>query len=488
MLIHRKLKTLADRQYGYFSSTQAKQAGYAKPLSMYHLQHGNWLKVDRGLYRLPGYVDSIESSFTKWSLWVIGCNEKRKAVISHESALGHYGLSRVLEMDDDVHLTVPIAQKGKTEKKGCVLHREDLSWNEFQARNGFNITTPVKTLLDMKPDLVLKRIWADTVRAAAERKLIDANEVRKLLADWNQPQEGSIHMCAMMQGGNTTQQDRPADADRRVSPPLQRSMPSSMHEISRGGYFASRRAFTLVELLVVIAIIAILASILQPVLLKAKLQAHSLSCLNNVRQIGLGVLGYTTDYRDWLPPDGCYNRNGSTSRSHNSWWPSLVYPFVTGVDTPINGTTTWSLPGGLSRNVFGCPDMPEKYKLSTSPYIEGAIPYGMNFQEFSYNWSTNTPKNVKLGAVPRPSTTIWMADSVVSGSGYSIQITPGWLGTSYTPGMRHMGWGDGSNPSAEWNTANPGFANCWLLDGHVKGYNQLAMTSDKTNLFRIIKK
>lgn len=99
----------------------------------------------------------------------------------------------------------------------------------------------------------------------------------------------------------------------------------------------SRRAFTLMELLVVIGVIAVLASLLLPALSRAKAAAHSVKCKNNLRQMGLGLVMYVSDYNSYP----LLNFGLTAEGPH--WWEKLWPYTVNDWDSPLSQCPDYKL-------------------------------------------------------------------------------------------------------------------------------------------------
>ncbi len=121
----------------------------------------------------------------------------------------------------------------------------------------------------------------------------------------------------------------------------------------RGWVFAD--AFTLIELLVVIAIIAILAALLLPALSRAKIQAQSIACMNNLNQLEICLQLYVTDHNDYFAPNDSIALAGDPNASLStglSWLPDLNA--VTEID-PSNIINGLLFPYNRSLAIYHCP-------------------------------------------------------------------------------------------------------------------------------------
>ncbi|MCP4898772.1 MAG: hypothetical protein GY906_17515, partial [bacterium] len=165
----RRLYQTAATQSGYFTSSQARQAGYAYSQQHYHVSRGNWLRVGRGIFRLCNFPPGEREDLVRWSLWSRNQKGMPQAVVSHDTALAVHALSDV--MPARVHLTVPPGFRKKT-PPGCVLHTNNLDPEHVESQAGYQVTTPLRTLLDVANSPLSQEHLGKAVSDALERGLI----------------------------------------------------------------------------------------------------------------------------------------------------------------------------------------------------------------------------------------------------------------------------------------------------------------------------
>jgi len=185
----RRLYQIAVDQQGFFTTKQAKAAGYAETTHPYHVRAGNWVREHRGIYRLANFPQGERPDLMLWSLWSRNRAETIQGAYSHQTALSLHDLSDV--MSAKLHMIVPTSFRRNSEiPRVLVLHFASLPQRDIGAAYGVQVTKPMRTILDLLaggevPLATLRQ----AVREGLRRGLIRRSEIaeaRKHLADRKQ--------------------------------------------------------------------------------------------------------------------------------------------------------------------------------------------------------------------------------------------------------------------------------------------------------------
>ncbi len=165
---------IAGEQGGYFTAAQALSVGYTYRQQNYHKNRGNWLYIDHGLYRLRNYPEGEHEDLIRWSFWSRNRCGEFQATVSHDTALAIHDLGDV--MPGRVHLTVSSGFRKKA-PGGCILHTAGLDSYDIEHHHGFNVTTPLRTLLDAAGSPLSQDLLDGAVRDALRRGIVRAKQL-----------------------------------------------------------------------------------------------------------------------------------------------------------------------------------------------------------------------------------------------------------------------------------------------------------------------
>lgn len=146
----RELTALAQSQAGYFTAKQAAEIGYNYPHLDYHVRTGNFERTGHGLYRFPEIPIAQHDDLVQLAFWSRDRSDQPQAVVSHQTAMAVHELSDLLPTQ--IHLTVPATFRKVPPTDSIVLHRQSLNQSDVEEREGFRVTTPLRTLLDVASD------------------------------------------------------------------------------------------------------------------------------------------------------------------------------------------------------------------------------------------------------------------------------------------------------------------------------------------------
>jgi predicted transcriptional regulator of viral defense system len=164
-----RLFDVAADQGGYFTAAQARDVGYSYQAQAHHVAAGNWLRIDRGMFRLAQWVPDLHDDLARWSLWARG-----RGVVSHETALGVHEIGEF--ESPKVHLTVPVGFRQRDD--AVVLHIGRLTDRDVEQHTGFRVTTPLRSLIDVAAEAPDEDQLARAIEEARRRGLVVIRELR----------------------------------------------------------------------------------------------------------------------------------------------------------------------------------------------------------------------------------------------------------------------------------------------------------------------
>lgn len=178
---------IAEGQQGYFTSKQATDAGYQLGSKAHHVKSGNWVRVERGIYRLARFPQSSEEQLVIYTLWSCNRAGQPEGVYSHQTALSIHELSDVNPAK--LHMTVPHAfRRSAKAPKILTLHHASLNEEDVEQRQGFAVTRPLRTITDLAAaESVSRDIVEQALTEGRQRGVITVRETAELRRQDNLP-------------------------------------------------------------------------------------------------------------------------------------------------------------------------------------------------------------------------------------------------------------------------------------------------------------